>query len=98
MATQAYTPIGRADAPVEMEDDRQHRRLLAMRANASLARNDERAMELPLKLVQYAVADLPAASGYAGSLVYVTDETGGATVAYSNGTSWLRVYDAATVS
>jgi hypothetical protein len=81
-----------------MEDDRQHRRLLAMRANASLARNDERAMELPLKLVQYAVADLPAASGYTGALVYVSDETGGATIAFSDGTNWRRVQDRAIAS
>lgn len=49
-------------------------------------------------LASYTVATLPIASSYTGGLIYVSDETGGATVAYSNGTNWLRVYDAATVS
>ena len=52
----------------------------------------------PMSLKSYTVATLPTASSYTGSLIYVSDETGGATVAYSNGTNWLRVYDAATVS
>jgi hypothetical protein len=81
-----------------MLDDVTHRRMIAERANASLARNDERAMELPLKLATYTVATVPAAADWTGALIYVSDETGGATVAYSNGTNWLRVYDAATVS
>ncbi len=46
----------------------------------------------------YQVADLPDATEWEGATIYVTDETGGATLAYSNGTDWLRVYDNAVVS
>lgn len=44
-----------------------------------------------------AVAALPPAT-QAGLMAYVVDEAGGATLAFSNGTSWLRVLDLAVVS
>ncbi len=48
-------------------------------------------------LPEYTVATLPSASTTSG-LIYVSDETGGATVAFSDGTNWLRVQDRAIVS
>jgi hypothetical protein len=46
----------------------------------------------------YTVATVPAASSYAGGLIAVSDETGGYTLAFSDGTSWRRVQDRAIIS
>lgn len=46
----------------------------------------------------YTVGTLPAASSHTGKMVYVSNESGGATMAFSNGTNWLRVQDRAIVS
>ncbi len=48
-------------------------------------------------LRSYMVASLPAASP-AGQMIYVPDEVGGATPAFSDGASWRRVTDRAVVS
>ena len=53
---------------------------------------------VPMGLAQSDVASLPAASGYTGAMVYVTDEAGGAVPAFSDGTNWRRVTDRAVVS
>lgn len=45
----------------------------------------------------FTVAGLPSASTAAG-IIYVSDETGGATLAFSDGTNWRRVQDRAVVS
>ena len=47
----------------------------------------------------YTVATLPsAAAAGAGSIVYVSDESGGAVLAFSDGADWRRVTDRAVVS
>lgn len=47
----------------------------------------------------FTVATLPSASGLgAGAMIYVTDETGGATGAQSDATNWRRYSDRAIVS
>jgi hypothetical protein len=51
---------------------------------------------LPLRA--YTVATLPSATVYAYHMVFVTNETGGATVAFSDSTNWRRVQDRAIVS
>jgi hypothetical protein len=51
-----------------------------------------------IRLLQAAVAEVPSAADLAGGLIYVTDETGGATVAFSDGTNWRRVQDRAVIS
>ncbi len=43
-------------------------------------------------------ASLPSAATYVRGLIYVSDETGGATPAFSDGTNWRRVADRAIVS
>src|SRR5262245_4015237 len=48
-------------------------------------------------LAEYTVATLPSAASNRG-LIYVTNETGGFTVAFSDGTNWRRVQDRAIVS
>jgi len=50
-----------------------------------------------LELMSYAKAALPAATA-TGSLIYVTDEVGGAVPAFSDGAAWRRVTDRAVVS
>jgi hypothetical protein len=49
-------------------------------------------------LPSYTVATLPSASTNVRGLIYVDDETGGAVVAFSDGTNWRRVTDRAVVS
>lgn len=51
------------------------------------------------RIGSYAKADLPSASvNGAGSLVYVSDATGGSIVAFSDGTSWRRISDRSIVN
>ena len=50
-----------------------------------------------LSVARYAVAGLPSAAN-SGQIIYVTDETGGAVLAFSDGTNWRRVTDRAIVS
>ena len=45
----------------------------------------------------YTVVTLPSAST-AGRMIYVSNESGGAVVAFSDGSSWRRVTDRAIVS
>jgi len=51
-----------------------------------------------IQLPSYAVADVPTASEWAQRLIYVSDETGGAIPAFSDGTNWRRVTDRAIIS
>lgn len=51
-----------------------------------------------LQLPTYTVATLPSASTNARGLIYVSNETGGAVPAFSDGTNWRRVTDRAIVS
>jgi hypothetical protein len=46
----------------------------------------------------YTVGTVPSAATYVRGLIYVSDESGGATLAYSNGSAWKRVYDNANIS
>lgn len=52
----------------------------------------------PLNLAQYLVADVPPAADFTAGIIYVSNETGGATVAFSDGTNWRRVQDRVVVS
>lgn len=52
----------------------------------------------PVKVKSYTVAGLPAASVGAGAVAFVSNEAGGAVLAFSDGTNWRRVTDRAVVS
>jgi hypothetical protein len=53
----------------------------------------------PARVGSHTVATLPGASGSgAGAMIYVSDEVGGAVIAFSDGTNWRRVTDRAVVS
>ena len=49
-------------------------------------------------LSTYTVATLPDAATWVRGLIYVSNEAGGATVAFSDGTNFRRVQDRAIVS
>jgi hypothetical protein len=70
----------------------------AQRLNEMLARDGTEPMEAPLVVATYTVATLPAAADWTRGVIYVSDETGGATLAFSDGTDWRRVQDRAVVS
>lgn len=84
--------------PTQNPNAEEHRRQLADRANAAVMKDGSDGMVRPLPLKSYAVADLPTASDWEGAIVYVSDETGGATVAFSDGTNWRRVQDRAVAA
>jgi len=53
----------------------------------------------PIRPARYNVANLPSASASgSGALIFVTNEAGGATVAFSDGSAWRRVTDRAVVN
>ena len=52
----------------------------------------------PVRVKSYTVAGVPSAAAGAGQLIYVSDEAGGAVLAFSDGTNWRRVTDRAVVS
>lgn len=49
-------------------------------------------------LPTYTVAGVPTASEWTRGMIYVSDEVGGATLAFSDGTNWRRVQDRIIVS
>lgn len=52
----------------------------------------------PQPLPSYTVAGLPDPTAYMNCEIIVSNESGGRTIATSNGTNWKRVKDGATVS
>ena len=57
------------------------------------------AYNLPAGMKSYTVATVPSAStAGAGATIYVSNESGGAVLAFSDGTNWRRVTDRAVVS
>lgn len=53
---------------------------------------------LLLQAKTYTVSTVPAAATYPRGIIYVSNETGGATLAFSDGSNWRRVQDRAVVS
>ena len=45
----------------------------------------------------FTVATVPSAT-QPGQMIYVTDETGGSTIAFSDGSNWRRIQDRAIIS
>lgn len=52
----------------------------------------------PFPLKSYTVSTVPTASAYTGHVIYVSDETGGAQPAFSDGTNWRRFSDRTIIS
>jgi hypothetical protein len=53
---------------------------------------------LLLQLKTYTVLTLPDAATYPRGVIYVSDEAGGATIAFSDSSDWRRAQDRAVVS
>lgn len=54
---------------------------------------------VPLRLPSYTVAGVPSAvTAAAGAIVYISNESGGAVIAFSDGTNWRRVTDRAIIT
>ena len=64
----------------------------------SIVRAFKLPMDAPLRLQSFAKADLPDDPLHTGGLVYITNEAGGPTIAFYDGTDWRRVQDRAVVS
>ena len=60
--------------------------------------NDLEAWQRMPRLPQFLKTELPDAATYIYCLIIVTNETGGLTVAFSDGTNWRRVQDRAVVA
>ena len=88
----------RSQVPEVMADEKEHRRRIAQRANVGLPIDGSYPMTRPLLLKSYTVAGVPTAADWEGGIIYVSNETGGKTVAFSDGTNWRRVQDRAIVS
>lgn len=52
----------------------------------------------PVRMREYTVAGVPSAATWIGCAIIVTDETGGRTIATSDGTDWRRVSDGAIIT
>lgn len=52
----------------------------------------------PVEFPQYTVAGVPSASAYTGHMIYVSNETRGSVMAFSDGSNWRRVTDRAVIS
>lgn len=52
----------------------------------------------PVRVAGYTVSALPPANAGAGQIIYVSNEAGGAVLAFSDGTNWRRVTDRVIVS
>lgn len=63
----------------------------------ALLESYERALN-ELSPPSYTVATVPDATKSETRLIYVSDESGGKTLAFSNGVNWLRVQDLAIIS
>lgn len=52
----------------------------------------------PTQFPVFTVSTLPDATEWAGAMIAVSDEVGGYTMAFSDGTNWRRVQDRAVVA
>tara|TARA_R110000851_G_scaffold12997_5_gene44692 strand:+ start:4116 stop:5114 length:999 start_codon:yes stop_codon:yes gene_type:complete len=67
-------------------------------SSTSTVNFNEIIMAGPVTLQSYTVAGVPTASSFTGAMIFVSDETGGSTPAFSDGSNWLRVSDRAIIS
>lgn len=67
-------------------------------ADGEIYRRDSNGWSSIPQLPEYTVATLPSAANYTRGMIYVSDETGGAIPAFSDGTNWRRVTDRTIVS
>ena len=93
----AYYGTGSGGTYVQLDHDGSDGIVACGAGNLILYARSRIIAKKPLDLRAYTVAGLPSASP-AGQLIYVSDESGGAVLAFSDGTNWRRVTDRAVVS
>ncbi len=71
---------------------------ISYRINRVLSVDGTDGMTGPLVVKIFTVATVPTAADWTQGIIFVSDETGGATLAFSDGTNWRRVQDRAIVS
>ncbi len=52
----------------------------------------------PVRLPGFTIVDLPSAARFNGCMIFITNESGGAVPAFSDGADWRRVTDRAVAS
>ena len=73
--------------------------VLAVGSNGTPGDTGGRMQMASVRVGSYTVSGVPSASTYgAGSMIYVSNESGGAVIAFSDGTNWRRVTDRAVIS
>lgn len=65
---------------------------------ADIENQYQRKLDIFGPLPIFAKADLPSASDYLRCIIYVSDDVGGATIAFSDGSDWRRVQDRAVIA
>lgn len=68
----------------------------AIRLNNALQKDGTEAMDAPMPVQHSTVVELPAlhpAADWEGALLYISNEAGGKTIAFSDGVDWRRVQD-----
>lgn len=65
----------------------------ALRLNTALMGDGSEAASAPIVFKSYVKAALPSASKYINGLIIVSDDVGGLTPAFSDGTNWRRTAD-----
>ena len=71
---------------------------LAYRVNRMMSLDGSDGMTGPLVVKTYTVATVPTAADSTQGIIYVSDETGGSIIAFSDGTNWRRVTDRTIVA
>lgn len=93
------TPAGEGPYQVSLHSALyQHLMEILPLVNASIVDDGSQRMAQPFTLASFNVADLPDPSLWPTALIFVPDESGGPTVAFSDGADWFRIYDNALVS
>ncbi len=69
---------------------------IAHRANQLFPKDGTESMDAAIPLKSFTVGTLPVST--ATHLIFVSDETGGATLAFADGSNWRRVQDRNIVS
>ncbi len=81
-----------------MPDDREIRRIAWLTIAEALDLDVDTTATLIFQAQTYTVSTLPAAATYPRGVVYVSNEAGGAVIAFSDGVSWRRCTDRNVVS
>lgn len=70
----------------------------ALRVNTASMLDGTEVPTAPVRLNSYLKTAMPVAATYPAGMIYVTNDIGGATPAFSDGTNWRRVADRNIIS